>query len=522
MNVDLLFRDALVIDGTGAAPQRGSLAVQQGRIAAIGPLAGATARRLVECGGRALAPGFIDIHSHADVALLADGRHTPKVMQGVTTEVFSNCGIGFAPLTDASAPRLRALFGPIFGPDPGVDWEWRSVAQYLERVEGRTAVNVAFLVPHAALRAAVMGLDARPASDAEIAQMGDLLRQGMEAGAFGVTTSPWYAPMGAAEAREFRHLMRIAGEYGGFYATHLRSYTDRLAESLAEEIAHAEATGVPLQVAHLACVGRPNWGRAPKILGQIEAARDRGVDVLCDSYPYLAGCTLLYAMLPEWVTRDGPEGVIPRLRDPALRARAVADLAAGHVDWSQAQVCGVASEANKPLEGRSFADIARERGVTPDELVCDLVVEEALRISFLAHTGNEEDLRTILASPWQMVGSDGLHLAGKTHPRLYGTFPRLLGRYVRDGRVLSLPQAIHKMTGAPAARLGLRDRGVIRPGAAADLVLFNPDTVQDTATYEDPCQHPVGIDLVLVNGEPVVEGGRHTGALPGKVLRRGS
>jgi len=521
LNADWLFRDALVVDGTGAAVFRADVAVTGGSIAAVGHLAGVQARHTVAGAGRVLAPGFIDIHTHADVALLADGCHAPKVMQGVTTEVFCNCGIGFAPLTDHSAPLLRDLYGPIFGPDPGVEWAWRSVAEYLERLDGRAAVNVAFLVPHAALRAAVMGLEARPASEDELSRMGALLRQGMEAGAFGFTTSPWYAPMNSAQAHEVRTLMRVAGDYGGLYATHMRSYTDRLVESLAEEIGHAEATGVKLQVAHLACVGKPNWGRSAQLLEMIAAAHARGVDVWCDTYPYLAGCTLLYAMLPEWVTQDGPQGVLPRLRDPELRARAVADLAAGHVDWSRGQVCGVASAANKALEGRSFAEVARERGVTPDELVCDLVVEEELRVSFLAHTGSEEDLRAILASPYQVVGSDGLHLEGKTHPRLYGTFPRVLGRYVRESRVLTLEQAVYKMTGAPAGRLGLSDRGVLRPGAAADLVLFDPATVQDTATYEDPCRYPDGIELVMVNGVPVKEGDRHTGALPGRVLRKG-
>lgn len=517
---DCLFKGACIVDGTGAKAFIGDVAIAGQQIVAVGRLNGLAAEHTERCEGLVLAPGFIDIHTHADVALLRQPRAEPAVFQGVTTQVFSNCGIGFAPLTDSSVSVQRDLFGPVFGPDEGVDWSWRSVGEYLDRLDGHVATNVVFLVPHAALRIAVMGLETRPANEEERNQMCRLLRESLEAGAAGLSTSPWYAPLCAAEAREFRELMGVVREYGGVYATHMRSYTSGLLSSLQEEIEHSAQTGVPVQVSHLACVGKPNWGLSERVLEMLAKARERGIDITCDSYPYLAGCTLLFAMLPNWVKAEGPQHILEKVRHPQTRARIVADLSREYFDWSQGQICGVATEKNKPLEGRGFAEVARERGICPAELVCALLDEEDLKVSFLIHTGNEADMRTILASPFQMVGSDGLHLEGRTHPRLFGTFPRVLGRYVREERVLTLEQAIHKMTGAPAARLGLKDRGILRPGAAADLVLFDPNTVSDTATYEDPCRFPVGIRQVLVNGTLVLRNGKHTGALPGRVLRK--
>lgn len=520
MSFDWLFRGATIVDGTGAPAYTGDVAVRGEQITAVGRLEAANAARVVECAGRVLAPGFIDIHTHADIALLNQPRQETAIFQGVTTQAFSNCGIGFAPLTDESAPLTRSLFGPIFGRVSDVAWDWRSVDEYLTRIDGTAATNSVFLVPHAALRIAVLGIEGRAATDAERERLCDLLREGLDAGAVGLATSPWYSPICAADPREFEALARVVGERGGIYATHMRSYTDGLFHSLEEEIERCARTGTSLQIAHLHCVGKPNWGQSGRVIEMLAAARARGVDVLCDTYPYLAGCTLLFAYLPAWVTAEGPEGVLPRLRDPQTRARIIRDLDAGYLDWSHGQICGVASERNKPLEGRGFAEVARERGVSASELVCALVDEEELKISVLVHTGNEPDMRAILASPYQMVGSDGLHLEGRTHPRLYGTFPRVLGRYVREHGVLTLEKAVWKMTGAPAARLRLANRGVIRPGAAADLVLFDPETVNDTATYEDPCRYPVGIEMVLVNGRSVKEGERHTGELPGRVLRR--
>lgn len=489
-----------------------------GRIEAIGSLAGAQAGHVIDATGQVVAPGFIDIHTHADIALLARPSHEPKVMQGVTTEVFSNCGLGFAPVTaEALAIQREYLLG-LFGDDRGVAWNWRSVAEFLDRYRGGIATNAVYLIPHGAVRVSVMGMADRPATAEELAAMVALVRRGMEEGARGLSSGLWYAPMSYAAPEEPIALCRAVAEYGGFFAIHMRDYGDRIIDALEEAIRIGEAASVPVQVSHLQTTGASNRGRSDEILETIEAARTRGVDVTCDSYPYLAGSTLVQALLPTWAVAVGPAQIMARLADAGTRERVEAELAASPRDWARVHLCGAQSAANRRYEREAFSTIAAARGLPVAALVCALLEEEALQACFICHQSHEEDLRAILTHPSQMVGSDGLHLPGKTHPRLYGTFPRLIARYVREEPVLTLEAAIHKMTGAPAARLGLRDRGRLEVGAAADLVLFDPATIRDTATYEDPCRYPEGIPLVLVNGVPVKEDDQHTGALAGEVI----
>jgi N-acyl-D-amino-acid deacylase len=516
--MDLIIRNATVVDGTRAPAFQADLAVKNDRIAAVGDLREARADREIDASGRVLSPGFIDIHTHADIALRSRPRHEPKVMQGVTTEVFSNCGLGFAPVTDQGLQIQREYLGGVFGDASGVDWSWRTVAQFLDGYRGRVATNVAYLIPHGALRVSAMGMAARPATADELKTMEDLARQGMDDGAFGLSTGLWYAPMSDAAPEENVGLCRAVGERGGFFAIHMREYADGVVAALDEACDMCRRSGAPLQVSHLQIGGAHNWGRSVEVLARLDQARAEGLDVTLDSYPYAAGSTMVQALLPGWATEGGPSALLKRLSNPEERRRVAQAFEGLDRDWTRHVLCGAQSSRFTPYEGEHFVAIARGEGLALGDMLCDLLEADELQACFIAHLGSEEDVETILAHPAQMVGSDGLHLPGKTHPRLYGTFPRLFSRYVREKGLLTLEEAVWKATGFPAQRLGLTNRGVVRAGAAADLVLFDPQRIHDTATFEDPCRHPDGIDLVLVNGRVAVEGGRHTGALAGEVL----
>ncbi len=527
---DLLIRGGTVLDGTGRPGFLADVGVVGGVVREVGPIpAEAQAVKSIDATGKMVAPGFIDIHTHADIALLARPQHLPKVMQGVTTEVFTNCGLGFAPVTAAGLSIQRKYIAGLFGDDSGetldsqgrsvprVDWTWRTVADFLARFEIQgTGANIVYLVPHGSLRVSAMGMEERPATGAELETMCGLLSQGLEEGAWGMSTGIWYAPMRAAAREE---LVRLCG-LAGFFATHQRDYGEAIFEATEESLAIAQEAGVPVQIAHLQMNGPGNAGRAGELLAKLERARRQGIDVTCDTYPYTAGSTFIQSLLPAWAIEGGPDAILRHLSEPHARARIVADLSALRVDWSRYNLVGANSPTNQPFEGRQFTEIAVARGMRVAELVCAVLEEEQLRACFVHHAAHEENVQEILRWSGQMVGSDGLHLPGKTHPRLYGTFPRVLGRYVREEKVLSLEQAIHKMTGMPAARLGLKRRGLLQKGFAADLLVFDPATICDTATFDDPLRYPTGIPNVFVNGVAVKEEDQATGALPGRVLRR--
>jgi len=520
MMVDTLIQNGQIVDGTGNPWFYGDVAILDGRICDIGFLKDLPAGEVIDASGKVVCPGFIDIHAHADIALLARPRHEPKIMQGVTTDVFSSCGLGFAPVTKDALQMLRDVYGAVFGDDTGVTWDWTSVADYLSRFEKGIAANFAYMIPHIAPRVSVMGMAERPATGDELTRMCDCLRQGMEDGAFGMSDGLWYAPICYADLEESIELCRVVAEYGGIYTVHMRDYRDEIDESIAEVLRVAEESGVPAQIGHLAAVGPDNKGRSKDYLLTIDEARARGIDITCDSYPYLAGSTLLQAILPQWASAGGSEAILGRLRGVRMRANITKELSTPEWDWTKAFICSVKTEANKKYEGVSFADISAERNVTTAQLICDLLLEEELEISFLIHTGHEADVQNIMSHPAQMVGSDGLHLPGKMHPRLYGTFARYPGRYVRELKVLTIEEAIRKMTSFPAQRVGLKDRGFLKVGMAADVMMFDPDKVQDLATYDEPTQYPEGIPYVIVNGVIVKRDGEHTGALPGHVLRK--
>lgn len=519
-DADLIIRGGTVIDGSGEAGYAADVAVRAGRISEIGDLSEAKAAREIDAAGKVVCPGFIDIHTHADVALMARPTHEPKVMQGVTTEVFSNCGLGFAPVTDAGLGIQREYLLGLFGPDVGVDWKWRSVREFLDHYRGHIATNAAYLIPHGSVRVSAMGMADRPATPDERRVMTDMVRQGMEEGAWGLSTGLWYSPMSYADAEENHAICREVARYGGFFAIHMRDYGDNILKALDESYEMSRQSGAALQVSHLQIGGARNWGRAPEVLAHIEGGRASGLDVTYDSYPYTAGSTLVQALLPTWATAGGPPAILERLAEPETRERVVEGMNGVDRDWTRHVLCGARSAGWKAYEGETFSRIAEAEGISIGELVARILVEDELQACFIAHLGDERDLRQILKHPAQMIGSDGLHLPGKTHPRLFGAFPRLLSRYAREQGLLTLEEAVWKMTGFPAQRMGFRDRGQIRKDWAADLVVFDPATVKDTATYEDPCRYPEGIPYVLVNGRVVVDNGQHTGVLAGEVLER--
>jgi N-acyl-D-amino-acid deacylase len=528
--LDLKITGGGLIDGTGAAARPGDVGVTGDVITAIGDLSREPAGRTIDATGRTVAPGFIDMHSHSDWRLWENRRAESKIRQGVTTEVTGNCGFSPAPVSDEFRDEMKgfALYLP-----PGMDFAWRSVGDYLARYESEgVALNVAQLIGHGTLRLAAMGFARRPPSAREQAAMERMMDEAMADGACGLSTGLIYAPGSYAATEEIIAIARRAGGRRGFYASHIRGEGATLLDAVAEAIRVGREGELPVQVSHVKAAGRPNWGKVADALALIDAARREGQDVMGDVYPYTASSTTLRTLLPDWALEGGIEAMLKRLGDASTVARIRSELTGGGetllrgLDWSDIMVAY--SPARPDAQGRRIAEVAAAWKREPLDTAIELIVAEHGKGYMILFQLDEADLRRALVHPHVMVGSDGSSLAtagplatGKPHPRSYGTFARVLGRYARDERVLSLPAAVWKMTGLPARRLGLRDRGVLAVGAKADLVVFDPATVADRATYEDPHQYAAGIGDVVVNGRVVIAGGEHTGALPGRVLRPG-
>ena len=493
--LDLVIRGGTVHDGSGAAGIRADVGVRGDRIVEVGTIPPRGAEEL-DAQGLAVAPGFIDVHSHDDYAVLLEPEMPFKVLQGVTSDVVGNCGSGVVPF-EAGLIRFRRMH-PGANPAP-----WNGFAGYLERVDAvRPSCNVAVLMGHGSLRRGAMGLEQRAPGHDEMERMRAWVRDGVEAGAVGLSTGLIYEPGRYATTEEVIALAReldTAG--GGLYATHMRNEADGLLDAVREAIRVGEEAHVPVQISHHKASGRRNWGRVRDSLRLIEEARARGVDVTADQYPYTAGSTSLFAVLQNGAFRgDSPGGLGQLGGGDVLIASAPS-----HPEW----------------EGRRVATLAAEWGLDDEAAARRIVETEGEACFVIVFTMDEADVKTVMAHPTTMIGSDGVPAGGKPHPRLYGCFARVLGRYVREERVLDLPTAIHRMTGMSAAKFQLVDRGVIRPGAFADLVVFDPARIDDVATYDEPRRAPAGIRAVYVNGVAVARDGRHTGARPGRALRRG-
>ncbi|WP_149183892.1 D-aminoacylase [Streptomyces sp. TRM49041] len=524
--MDLVIRDVRVVDGTGGPSYRADVGVDGGRVAALRragdrALSGA---RVLDAHGLALSPGFVDMHAHSDLALLRDPAHEAKTAQGVTLEVLGQDGLSYAPADDRTLAEVRAAISGWNGDGSDVGLDWRTVGAYLDRLdrgfggEG-IAVNAAYLVPQGTVRAYAMGWADRPATDAELGRMRRLVAEGLEQGAVGMSSGLTYPPGMYADGAELAALCRVVAAYGGYYCPHHRSYGAGALQAYAEMLGLARETGCALHLAHATLNFGVNEGRAPELLALLDQALADGVDVSLDTYPYTPGCTTLAALLPGWAHEGGPDALLARLRDDAAAERIRHALEVTGSDgchgvpvvWETVEVSGVADPALARYVGTRLPDWAAARR---------LLLADRLGTAVLQHVGHEENVRAIMCHRVHTGGSDGILRGAKPHPRAYGTFPHYLGRYVRELGVLSLEEAVAHLTSRPAARLRLPDRGLVREGYRADLVLFDPDTVAAGATFAAPRTPPAGIPYVLIDGRFVVRDGRRTDVLAGRSVRR--
>lgn len=538
--MDTVFRDVRVLDGSGGPSYRADVALAGGRIAGIHRESDGGRRpdgtRRVDGQGLALAPGFIDMHAHSDLALLRDPGHEAKAAQGVTLEVLGQDGLSYAPVDDRTLDGVRVQIAGWNGGGPGdtsVDFGWRTVGEYLDRLdhgfggEG-IAVNAAYLVPQGTVRMLAVGWDDRAATAGELARMQRLVAEGLEQGAVGMSSGLTYTPGMYASDAELTELCRVVARYGGYYCPHHRSYGAGATAAYAEMIALTREAGCALHLAHATMNFGVNEGRAPELLALLDDALDAGADLSLDTYPYTPGCTTLAAMLPSWAGEGGPEAVLARLRDEATAARIRhamevrgADGCHGvPISWDTIEISGVSDPALAGFVGKTVARSAAERGEEPWVTARRLLLDDRLGPTILQHVGHEDNVRRIMRHRVHTGGSDGILQGDKPHPRAYGTFPHYLGTYARELGVLSLEECVAHLTGRPAARLRLADRGLIREGHRADLVLFDPATVAAGATFDAPRTPPVGIPYVLVDGRFVIEDGRRTQVLAGRSVRR--
>jgi len=523
---DLLITNAQIVDGTGGAPVRGSIAIAAGKVAAVGNVEG-TATRTIDARGRTVAPGFIDLHSHSDMPLVTDGNGQSKIRQGVTTEVIGESG--------SVAPRKTA----------SQTATWTDFNGYFAAIEKNgISPNLLSYVGTGTVRELVIGEEDKKATAADITAMQEIVKTAMAQGAFGVSSGLIYPPNAYATIEELGEVSKAAA--GGLYASHLRYDGGKLREGIEEAIAIGERAGIPVHVFHIKVTGQKNFGRMKEVIAIVDAARARGLRVTADQYPYVASSTSLTATIPPWAQDGGTDKLIGRLKEPRERARIRKEMENTNPSWeSRYQSAGTWQNVqlaaigrtrggtndlvspNRKYEGMRVAEAAKQAGKDPFDFVFDLLIEERGSVGCVYFIIDEADLALAMKQPWVAIGSDGSAFAtegplraGVPHPRSFGTFPRVLGRYVRELNVIPLEDAIRKMTSLPASILGLTDRGTIKAGMWADLVIFDPATVADKATFEDPFQYPVGIDSVVVNGVVVLDEGKHTNARPGKVLRR--
>jgi len=525
---DLLVAGGTVYDGSGAPPVRADVGIAGGSIKAIGKIRPSAARAVVPADGLAVSPGFIDVHEHTSVELLVNPRAESAVRQGVTTLVSGNCGDSPFPLTEAMAEEYRALLAR----DYGLDLTWKDAAGFFERMarSGGAAANYSSFVGQGTVRAAAAGFRDRPATPAELEGMKALVRNAMAAGALGLSSGLEYSPGSFASTAEIIELCRVAARTGGLYATHMRDEEEGILEAMDEAVRIARETPVRLQVSHLKIGYAKNWPKFDDLVARLDRAAAGGVDVRCDRYPYVAWATGLNMFFPLWSREGTVRDFIARLKDPGLQTRLRAEVDGKGKDlgsWDKALISNVATEKNRGLEGRNVLEASRQAGLDPYEFMRALLIEEEGQVGAITFAMSEDHLRRLLAHPLVGVGSDGMAVApygplskGKPHPRFYGTFPRVLGKYIREEGLVPLEEMVRKMTAMPAAHLGFLRRGMVRPGWAADLAVFDPGRVVDRATWTDPARYPEGIPYVIVNGGLVVELGEHTGRLPGRVLKR--
>ena len=522
---DLIVRGGTVLDGNGSAPARGDIGITGDRIVAVGDLSDGRAGRVIDASGLMVAPGFIDVQGQSGTTLLADGNGESHLRQGITTEIIGEGGSPAYWTKDTADVEALAPFGVAF--------DWTDADGYFTRLRERgTTINLGTFVPATAVRRTVIGMDNRPPTAAELTRMEDMVDQAMQDGAFGLSSALIYVPGSFAQTAELVALAKVAAKYQGIYITHIRGESFNLFNALDEAIGIGRDAGLPVVIFHLKVGAKANWGRMNEALAKIDAANRSGVKVSATMYPYTAGGTGLAATLPLWVQEGGREQMLARLKDPAVRQRARAEIESKIDGWENLlqattfegiQVASAPKEIDQSIIGKRIAQIAVERKADPWDVYFQLLIESGGRIGALYHMMSEADVATGLQSSLVTIGTDsaalrqeGVLAQGSPHPRSYGTFPRVLGKYVRDDQVMTLSEAVRRMTSAAATQMGIKDRGRSQLGMLADLVVFNPATVMDNATYDKPHQYPTGIEHVIVNGVPVLDPRGLTGARPGR------
>ena len=511
------------MDGTGNPWLRKDIGITNGKITRLGHITEDSGETM-DATGMIVSPGFIDLHNHSDFSILAYPSAESYIMQGVTTAVVGNCGLSWAPLDPDNLALLKRYLSPFLRAGFDYGWEWRTLAEFYQKVEKQgISLNLAPLVGQGTIRLAVKGFDSTGSSAEEMNQMKKLLAQSLEDGAFGMSTGLIYPPGCYSSTEELIELASVLREYGAIYTTHMRNEGDRLIEALEEAIEIAEANGIPIEISHHKATGKSNWGKVNATLRLMEQARQRGVEVNCDVYPYIAGSTTITTLLPTWTLAGGVEKMLDQLKNKQTR-QSIKSEGIRFSEWDGIIIAECPSK--KEYQGKSLEDILKEtnRFDDPYEGLFDLLLEIEGNATIIVFLMDEDDVRTVMSSPLSSFISDSwvtaLDAGGKPHPRAYGTFPRVLGKYVREEKLLTLEQAIRKMTSLPAGKIGLKSRGILREGFWADVVIFDQAVIKDQATFDDPHQYPKGIEYVIVNGQVVVDHGRLTGVRPGKILRR--
>jgi N-acyl-D-amino-acid deacylase len=523
---DLVIKGALVYDGTGRPGFEADVGIKGEMISAVGTLPEGRSAVVVEAKGLAVCPGFIDMHAHTDIELLVNPKAESSVRQGITAIVSGNCGSSGCTITDEVYEETVANLKEVYG----LGLTWRDVKGFLDRLEqSGAALNYSTLVGHGDIRGLAMGYSDRPPSVEELERMKSLVRRNLMGGAIGLSSGLEYTPGSFARPEELTALCRVVAEMGGVYATHMRDEGDRLIESLDESISVARESGVSLEISHLKVAYPRNWPKINEALARIESAKKEGLNIFCDRYPYVAAATGLSFYFPPWAREGTNADFVKRLEDGSLQPKLRKHLEEAEKklgSWAKVVISDVVSAKNKFAQGKNILEAAAAAGKEPYVFIRDILIEEKGRVGMVIFMMKEENLKRILAHPLVSVGTDGSSLApygplgqGKPHPRHYGTFPRVLGKYIRQEKILPWETMIRKMTSVAAEKFHFEKRGLLKKGCFADLVVFNPDTVLDKATWVEPHQYPVGIEYVVVNGQVVVERGEHTGRLPGKILK---
>lgn len=528
--MSILIKNGKIIDGSGAPAYPGDLLIEKEKILQVGTVnLENPPEQIIDATGLVVAPGFIDTHSHSDLQVLLDPLVEPKVRQGITTEVLGQDGISMAPLPPEYISPWRKNLAGLDGYSELIDWNYVDTHGYLQLMESQgLGINESYLVPHGNIRMETLGLSNCQPTAADLEKMKNITRREMEAGAWGISTGLIYMPCAYAQTAEIIELCKVVASYGGVFVTHQRSEADDILTSMDEIINIGRASGVKIHFSHMKLCGKNNWPKFDLVLEKLDQARNEGLKVSFDQYPYVAGSTMLGVILPPWVHDGGTDKLVQRLKDPALRKKMIYDIEHGIPGWDnfidfagldQIYITSVKTDRNQELIGKNLIEIGTIRGKNPYDAAFDLLQEEENAVGMVDFYGTEEHVIRYLKRPEQNVCTDGL-MGGKPHPRVYGSFPRVLGKYVREEKALTLEEAVRKMTGKAAEVMGFKDRGILAPGNYADVVIFNPDTVIDRGDYINPDQYPLGIEQVLVNGKLVVSGGKHTGIKSGRVLKR--